>query len=189
MLISDLAPLPGESAADHRARVAGLIASYNQEALVSVQALLTAQDEARKPLLPEPSPPDGSALAWAEALTAAERSAVRCPKAWALVREVLGGAVPSSWRRRGLSSAADKLTGATVLSALCAAAAAAESRIASVESGRIAGQLGRYFESAHPSKPVAESRRSRVALDHLRRRGSGLFNAIDAARVLFGETV
>lgn len=132
--------------------------------------------------------PSGTDDGWRAiaALVATERSAARNPKAWAWILTSLGAGFLLSVRR---TAPDDKSAGATVLAALCAAAAAAEARIASVESAVNGAELGRYFEQRHPPKPVDDRHRQSAALAAASSANDGgvlaLSNALEACRLLF----
>lgn len=182
---------PGETPAQFQKRLEAVWQAVQpglEAARASYSARLVAEllAQAPEPLPPEPSKPprdDG----WVAAVAAAERSATDYPKAWTLIRAELGApGFPTSLRTRSLSSS-DRATGAAVLRALCAAAAAEEPLIGSIDSARAAGNLGRYFEELHPSRPVEASRRNSVATRRANEGGPlALFNAIEACRMLIG---
>jgi len=174
-LLAAMDPRAGESAPDYAARLASAVAAFKAqraEAAAADRVALAAAaqlDIGAAVVPPQPYRPDPNEEGWKAALAACARSAAANPKAWALIRGVLGASFPTA----SLDPA--RGAGAARLEELCIAAAAAESRIASVESAAAAAWLVRHFEP-HP-QPQHETARGNDSLE--------LFAAIRACRLLW----
>jgi len=180
-LIAAMNPLPGESGAEHAARVETAIGAFmSQGAEIAVADLaalaVAAQRDTEAGGAPSPPfQPNPGDVAWQAALAAAARSAAKKPKAWALIRGVLGASFPAPTLKP-----AGRI-GAARLEALCAAAAAAESRIASVESAASAASLVRYFEAHQGRSSAAVGEDLRKSDDNVLR----LSGEVEACRLLW----